>query len=105
MEDTANSPPIFDGLESTNKFTFNATSVETDHIVELGAVSDLQNDTYFIEFDAQGNDFIIIDDTLMTLSIDSKTEPGIYTCIIFLTDEHSSDPKSSIYMFIITILE
>ena len=69
VEAAENKPPTFDNLDSTNNFTFLLTDGEAQHVIELGPITDPQGDTYSIEFDAQGNNFITLEKTLMTLSI------------------------------------
>ena len=106
-----NSPPIFDNLDFEMAFSYPPIDPESivgipfPHTIQLGTVTDPEEDQYMVWFDNGGNDFIQFDELLMVILIDPTADAGTYNCTVLLTDLNAYQPLTSEYKFEITLGE
>ena len=107
VESAVNKPPRFDKFSKT---TVTQTIIKskdesdwTQSLIELGAVSDEEGNSYSIQYDANENYFITFDKGTMTLNIAKDATFGVYTVLFRLKDD-SEQQATSEYKFIIFII-
>ena len=83
----------------------NFLGIPFPHMIQLGTVTDAEEDAFIIWFNNDGNDFITFDELLMVLLVDPMADPGIYYCTIVLADLNESQPLSAEYKFEINLGE
>ena len=107
FKSTVNQPPRFDNFDET---TVTQTIIKSkdengweQSIIELGPISDEDDDSYSIQYDSNENYFITFNKETMTLNIAKDATFGVYE-VLFQLEDDSEYQTTSEYKFIFFII-
>ena len=99
-EEALNTVPQISGLQPVSLFSLEPTNSSSPYEISLGRAFDQEGDEFTIEFDNNGLSFVRLDEFdegVLVLVIDNSAEPGLYTCLIKLTEENESSTSTEDY--------